>query len=551
VTPTAPENMTGRPFQRPPGLNIASDPAAVQRRALWTVIKVIELRLRFVALMAATWLAFAYGDTLWNHYEKWTRRPGLRAEASPGFESFCPMHPSVVQERPGNCPTCGMPLSRRKQGEAQALPEGVTARVELSPIRLAQAGVRTVEVGYSRPASRLTTVGVVGFDESRRVVVASEARGRLRVDRLHVSSEGVPVRAGQRLAELSGYDVAQACRVFLEARRALQNASETPNDPRRTPLGDPDERVRLAVQGLKVLGVRQEQIDAIADGDGPGERLPLLAPIDGQVIRKEVYEGQYVAEGTVLFEIADLSRVWVDARVFEDQLGCVEVGLPAEATVPAFPGVEFKGCVTLIAPALDPATRTAAVRFELDNRSHRLRPGMFATVVLNVSQGGQNPRQQSVCPVTRRRLGSMGPAVRVEVGERTVWVCCTGCIPKLESAPAMDLAQPVTKPGDGILSVPESAVIDTGSSRVVYVESGPGTFEGRAVTLGPLSIGEYPVLDGLAPGERVAAAGAFLIDSETRLNPSTRLAPALHKVTSRSPSATPQRPTIAATRPRS
>jgi Cu(I)/Ag(I) efflux system membrane fusion protein len=168
------------------------------------------------------------------------------------------------------------------------------------------------------------------------------------------------VRAGQRLAELYGYDVSQAIRVFLEAHRALRDPPEKRAASERSPLGDPEERVRLAAQGLKVLGVRQDQIDAIAGGDGSSERLPLLAPIDGQVIRKDVREGQYVPEGTVLFEVADLSRVWVDASVFEDRLGCVDVGRPAEATVPAFPGVVFKGSFTLIATALDPATRTAS-----------------------------------------------------------------------------------------------------------------------------------------------------------------------------------------------
>src|SRR5262249_31221873 len=156
---------------------------------------------------------------------------------------------------------------------------------------------------------------------------------------------------------------------------ALRDPPESPSDPQRTPLGEPEERVRLAVEGLKVLGVRQDQIDAIAADDGPGARLPVLAPINGHVVRKDVYEGHYVPEGAVLFEVADLGRVWVDAQVFEDQLWRVEVGCPVEATVPAWPGAVFSGRVTLIAPVLDPASRTAAVRFELDNPDHRLRPG--------------------------------------------------------------------------------------------------------------------------------------------------------------------------------
>jgi Cu(I)/Ag(I) efflux system membrane fusion protein len=391
--------------------------------------------------------------------------------------------------------------------------------VQLAPSRIAQAGIRTVAVGFTEASVRLTTPGFVVLDEGRRVVVSSDARGRLRVDRLLVSSEGVPVRAGQRLAELSSYDLAQAFRVFHEARRALHGPPEASNDPRRTPLGEPGERVRLAVEALKVLGVRQEQIDAVAAGGGPGERLPILAPIDGLVIRKEVYEGQYVAEGTPLFELADLSRIWVEARVFEDQLGRVEPGRPAESTVPAFPGEVFAGRIALIAPALDPATRTAAVRVELDNPGHRLRPGMFATMTLDVPQGNRTPCEQTLCPVTRRRLGSMGPAVPVQIGGRTAWVCCAGCVSRLKSTPIVDVETP---PGDRILSVPESAVIDTGGRTVVYVEVGPGVYEGRAVILGPRMGDRFPVLEGLAPGEKVADRGAFLIDAESRLNPAMR-----------------------------
>jgi Cu(I)/Ag(I) efflux system membrane fusion protein len=350
-------------------------------------------------------------------------------------------------------------------------------------------------------------------------VVSSDVRGRLRVHRLHVSSAGVAVRAGQRLAELSGYDLAQAFRVYHEARRALHGPGEATNDSRRTPLGDPGERVRLAAEVLKVLGVRPEQIDA---GDESGERLPILAPIDGYVIRKEVYEGQYIAGGTALFEIADLSRVWAEARVFVDQLGRVEAGCPAEATVSTFPGEVFAGRVALIAPALDPDTRTAAVRVEISNADHRLRPGMFATVTLNVPRRGEARGEPSICPATRRRLGSMGPAVRVQVGARTVWVCCTGCIARLKSMPEADLAGQAAPTGVGVLSVPESAVIDTGLRTVVYVEAGSGVYEGREVILGHRFGDRFPVLEGLAPGEKVADRGAFLIDAESRLNPAAR-----------------------------
>ena len=121
--------------------------------------------------------------------------------------------------------------------------------------------------------------------------------------------------------------------------------------------------------------------------------------------------------------------------------------------------------------------------------------------------------------MTNLKLGSMGDPIAVEVEGRKVWICCSNCPPKLKAQPAKYLARLAPPPRDEVLSVPESAVIDTGSRKVVYVESEPGVFEGREVVLGSRIGNRFPVLEGLAPGERVAAAGAFLIDAESRINP--------------------------------
>jgi Cu(I)/Ag(I) efflux system membrane fusion protein len=493
------------------------------------ILKVIKLRLRFIVLMAATSLVFASWDTLVNQFEKWSRpsAAGHSSSSAPaGVESFCPMHPSVVREQSGQCPICGMPLARRTRAGIEVLPPGALSRVRLTPGQIAQAGIRTVAVSFVPAIDRLTTVGLVGLDASRCVQVASEGRGRARIERLHVRSEGEHVRAGQRLAELYSYDVAQSIQVLLEASSALHAPPATRTDSDPTPLGDPGERFRLATQALQVLGVRQDQIDAIAADNRPDGLLPLLAPIGGLVVKKTAYQGQYVPEGTLLFEIADLGHVWVHAQVLEDQLALVRVGQPVAATVPAFPGEEFRGHVEQLAPALDPATHTLAVRFGLANPGDRLRPGMVVAVALNVARRATSLAPGATCPVSGLPLGTNGPAMAVEIQGRRVSVCCETCVPKLRTAPEeyLDLAPRDTATPDRVLSVPDSAVVDTGTKTIVYVEASPGVFEGRAVVLGPRSGDSFPVLDGLGPGDRIAAAGAFLIDAESRLNPPSRSA---------------------------
>jgi Cu(I)/Ag(I) efflux system membrane fusion protein len=189
---------------------------------------------------------------------------------------------------------------------------------------------------------------------------------------------------------------------------------------------------------------------------------------------------------------------------------------------------------------LNPGTRTVTVRYDLENADLRLRPGMFATVTLKTPvadtpafraklasrpaagtarTASLSVEEQELCLVTNAKLGSMGEPVPVEVKGQKLWMCCEGCESKLKGEPAKYLGKLDSAPKDTVLTVPESAVIDTGMKKVVYVETEPGVFEGREVVLGPISGDRYPVLDGLSPGETVATQGSFLIDAENRLNP--------------------------------
>jgi Cu(I)/Ag(I) efflux system membrane fusion protein len=506
------------------------------------VMKVVELRLRFIALMAGTGLVFGYWDTIWNHYEKWTRPPGggVHAAAS-DVEYYCPMHPTVIQSEPGSCPICGMPLSKRKVGEKETLPPGVVSRLALAPMRVAQAGIETSEVSYAPLARSVVTVGSVAYDERRLARISSKIKGLSRLEKLHVNFNGDSVKAGEPLAELYAPELHQAVRELLLAQSSAKERPQARSALGRTLLGTQEEMVGHAREKLSRWGITAQQVDQILAGGKAEPNVSILSPISGVVIRKNVFEGQYVAEGEAMFEIADLSRVWVQAQVYEDQFALLKVGQPVEATVEAYPGETFRGQVAFIAPVLNPQTRTVDVRYDLENADLRLRPGMFATVKFDVSiadtppfrtriaaAGPKQPRakrasytveEQKICPVTTLKLGAMGDPVSTDVEGAKVWTCCEACPPKLKAEPARYLARLEPAPKDEVLAVPESAVIDAGTRKVVYVETDPGVFEGREVVLGPVSGDRYPVLDGLASGEKVATAGSFLIDAENRLNP--------------------------------
>ncbi len=518
-----------------------SEPPLTRRQKFRMVVKVVELRLRFIAIMAATGLVFGYWDTIWNHYEKWTRPPGEAHAVASDVEYYCPMHPTVIQSEPGSCPICGMPLSKRKVGEKETLPSGVVSRLVLDPMRVAQAGIQTSEVSYAPLSESITTVGSVTYDETRLARISSKAKGMSRLETLYVNFTGESVKAGEPLATLYSPELYQAVRELLLAQRTAKERPQAQSAFGRSLLGNEAEMVGLAREKLSRWGITAKQVDEILANGKAESEVPILSPIGGIVTRKNVVEGQYVAEGETMFEIADLSHVWVQAQVYENQFAALKIGQAVEARVEAYPGEVFRGKVAFIAPALNPATRTVDVRYDLENADHRLRPGMFATVRLNTpvadtplfrsrlaASEPKEPRakhasytveEQKICPVTTLKLGAMGEPISIQVEGRDIWTCCEACSPKLKAEPTKYLARLAPAPKDEVLTVPESAVIDTGTRKVVYVETDPGIFEGREVVLGPVSGDRYPVLDGLSRGEKVATVGSFLIDAENRLNP--------------------------------
>ncbi len=366
------------------------------------------------------------------------------ARAGGGVEYYtCPMHPSVIQYRPGKCPVCGMTLVRKTSDrqDAAGAPDSAGGVVVSGEGRL-RADITTFAVRMLPVSDSVSVPGVVTFAEPSRSVVA--ARGRGRIERLFVDRTGVVVRKGEPLLTMYSPDLVNAGEEYIIA------------------LTGNDESVRgdLVAASRKRLterfGLTASQIARLERDRDPAGPATYYSPIAGTVIQKSVVEGQYVDEGTTLFELADLSRVWVVASVAEQDIRSVRPGEPVGVTVEAYPGLLFSGRVGFIEPSLDADSRTLRFRTELANPEGKLKTNMFARLTLK-------------------------PASRTA------------------------------------LVVPASAVLFTGRRPVVWVESEPGRFVPRTVSVGVTSGGYTEILGGVLEGDMVAASGGFLIDSESQL----------------------------------
>ncbi|HJT75831.1 MAG TPA: efflux RND transporter periplasmic adaptor subunit, partial [Gemmataceae bacterium] len=466
----------GNPLPAPPpnGVPAAPAPRPGFRAKAWQVLRVVQARLRFIAILAVIGLVIGYWGTINNYVEKWTRPAAARAAAESDTEYFCPMHPYIVRDNDREkCPICHMDLARRKKGSGQGgepLPAGTVNRVQLTPYREVLAGVRTAEVRY-RPLTReLTTFGSVEFDESKEAHIATTQKARIL--ELYVNATGQMVAKGEKLALLDVKYDADLTSTLEDLARARRNGDSAAEQMHR--------------QRLRRWDLSAEQIDDFLRTGKVNTRLTITSPIHGHVLKKYQREGSFVDEGTPLYDVAPLNPVWIEAQVYEADQALVREGEKISATTLSLPDKTFAGRVSFIYPHLDEATRTLTVRFELPNPGHQLRPGMYATV-------------------------------RVEVAPAQVGAIAEAVAGDAERQAQLDKGL--------VLAVPDSAVIDTGSLKIVYRESGPSRYDGVAVRLGPRlaeagsTTAFYPVLAGLQAGDRVVVNGAFLVDAETRLNP--------------------------------
>jgi Cu(I)/Ag(I) efflux system membrane fusion protein len=326
-----------------------------------------------------------------------------------------------------------------------------SGELRISTEKVQKLGVRTEPAALRELARQVTAAGRVEIDERRVHTVAPKFEGW--VERLHVSATGQAVARGQPLFEVYSPELVSAQREYMVAAggvTALKDASaETQSGMRQLS--------EASLVRLRNWDISEEQIKVLAGGGEAKRTLTFRSPAGGVVLEKKAVAGMRFMPGEMLYQIADLSSVWVLADVFERDIGLLRTGQKVKVTINAYPEKSFSGTIAYIYPTLRAETRTIPVRIELANPGGLLKPAMYASVELAV--GGR----------------------------------------------------------DKVLTVPLSAVIDSGTRQIVLLQKGAGRFEPREVKLGAHSDEYVEVREGVAAGDAVVVAANFLIDAESNL----------------------------------
>jgi Cu(I)/Ag(I) efflux system membrane fusion protein len=479
---------------------------------VWAAVRIINVRLRFILLMVIVGVLAAKWETIVDHYDRWQHPPTTQAAAE--VEYYCPMHPSVVKDHPGNCPFCGMVLSQRPiTTQPASLPAGALARVNLSPRKLELGRVSTDPVEYRLLSNEIRAVGSIDYDQTSQATISARFKGRL--DKLDVNYVGEDVKKGQKLAEIYSPELLVAQEELLGASRSLAGAGDKNDFAAQTARS----LLASARQKLQLWGLEDRQIDQILQAGQVQTKMDILSPMPGIVTDKKVLEGQYVMEGQELYTVTNLDKVWLQVNIFESDLGYVDKGQYVEVTSAAFPNEIFAGRIAFLAYSVDPATRTLAARIEVRNEDHKLRPGMY----MSASIRSPAAAVLTLDPATQPASASAptGAGLRDE-GQYAFGYYCPIYPDRVYDKPGdcpVDKFPMKYVRLEKLPALPESAVIDTGMRKVVYRESSAGSYDMVEVTLGRRSGEFYPVLSGLKVGDRVVAHGAFLVDAENRLNP--------------------------------
>lgn len=361
--------------------------------------------------------------------------------AEDGTVYTCSMHPQIRQNEPGQCPLCGMALTPVSNNSGSNSP----FVLEMTPEAMALSNVQLTRVKSGAGSGKLTITGKIQVNEQRVKSLTANYAGR--VDQLFVNFTGQEVRRGEKLATLYSPELVNAQKELLETAKIKD----------RQPA-----LYQAAKEKLRLWKISEEQIARIENSGQVQSQFDVYADVAGVVIARNIAVGDFVNRGTTMFEIVDLSTVWVILDAYESDLGAIRKGNDLNFQVSAYPGKEFKAKVTYIDPVLNPDTRTVGIRAEAVNRNFELKPEMFVSATISTSQSVQSG-----------------------------------------------------------LMVPRTAILWTGPRSVVYVQVGnkeAPAFEMREIELGPRVGEDYLILSGLEEGEQVVSNGVFAVDAAAQLS---------------------------------
>jgi Cu(I)/Ag(I) efflux system membrane fusion protein len=389
--------------------------------------------------------------------------------SEPGKPVANPAWPSTAasEEKTGSMPGMpGMAAEKPKAPQApaeQAKTEAPTVEIPVEKQQL--IGMKTTTAQVMPLTKIIRTVGLVEYDQRRLQTINTKIEGW--IEKLYVNFTGAYVKKGDPVADIYSPELWATQQEFINVARWAKGAKSgatagRPADAEGAPdvsaMIDRDAQslVEAARQRLKLFDIDEEQIRWIEEGERPIRTLTVYSPYSGYVLQKNVNQGSRVMAGADLFDVADLSTVWITADIYEFEMPLIKVGDEAAVQLSYFPGRQFNTRIDYIYPTLQGETRTLKARFTIPNEGGRLKPQMFTNVELKINLGRK-------------------------------------------------------------LAVPSDAVINTGVRQVAYVDKGDGNFEPREVLTGVQTEGLVEVTAGLKAGEKVASSANFLIDSEAKL----------------------------------
>lgn len=356
----------------------------------------------------------------------------------------CSMHPQIRQSEPGDCPLCGMdliPLSNNYENEEDSF------TFTMSEASSALANVQTYKVTNKDPIYKINLTGKIAADERKLKSLTADFSGR--IEKLYVDFTGERILKGSRLGTIYSSELISAQKELLETYKNKEVNPLLYNAVR---------------EKLKLWNLTEEQINSIEENQKVLTEIDFYSTMDGIVMNKNVSKGDYVKKGDIIFEIADLSSVWVLIDAYENDISLLKIGDNISFIIPSLPGKSYEAKISFIDPIINELTRTASVRAQVQNSNYLLKPGMFVNAEIN----------------SKRNNSSLNNS----------------------------------------LLIPKSAVLWTGLRSVVYVkvEENSSSFEMREVVLGE-STGEYYIVKkGLQENEEVVANGVFAVDAAAQLN---------------------------------